>query len=306
MSFPAPSLPVPALSTYQMSYGGLAFAGVVTNATYQLQEYPEGLDTPDYLTGDIQKALDEGEWAGLDLSPGRNILVKQVIRGVTAVGLDEARQALAGVLGPKGVVEEPLYLQMPSGVFACLARPRKHKAPFDITAVLAKGAIASTMFHATDPRWYAMPSKTATVGIPAATGGVIFPTTFPVTFTGGGTAGVIEAENDGLMEMRPVFIVTGPCVNPKIACVSLPGSPAIQFDLVLNAGDQLTIDTDTQSVALTTAGSTEGSSRRTNEAPGSIWFNFPPGPNTVKFTTEDTTRPAGTLTVQWADAYMGL
>lgn len=306
MSFPSPALPVPALSLYQMSYQGIAFAGVQQGATYQLQELPEGLDTPDYLTGDQQRALDQGEFAGIDLSPGRNITVKQVLRGVTPVGLDEARQALAGVLGPAGAVEQPLYIQLPSGTFACMARPRKHRAPLDITGVLARGAVATTLFHATDPRWYTVPSKTATVGLPEPAEGLAFPFAFPATFTGAGAGGLLECVNGGLFETRPVFIFTGPCINPRVTSLSLPGAPYIQFDVTLNAGDTLTVDTDIQSAVLVTAGSTEGASRRAAEGAGTVWFNFPPGPNIVEFTTEDLGHVAGTMTVQWADARMGL
>lgn len=306
MSVPSPDLTPPSLATYQMSYGGLAFGGLTSGATYQLQGWPEGLGSPDYISGDVQRALDQGEYAGLDLSPGRNITVNQVIQAATPTALDTARQALTGVLGPKGTEEEPLYIQLPSGLFACVARPRKHSPPWDIKAVLAHAQEVATLFHASDPRWYAMPSKSATVGLPEASGGVRFPTTFPTTFTGGGTAGILAIANEGKFEMRPVFIITGPCTNPKIANLSLPGSPAIAFTLTLNAGDTLTIDMNWQSVVLVTAGSTAGSSRRASVRGSSTWFNCPPGASVLAFTTEDSGHVAGTLTVQYADAYIGI
>lgn len=310
MSFPSPALPVPALATYQMSYQGLAFGGIEQAAVYHLQELPEGLGIPDYITGDVQRALDQGEYAGLDLSPGRNITIKQVVRGVSALALDTARQALAAVLGPQGATESPLYLQLPSGCFACMARPRKSPVILNGSSIIgirqrSVGTEAATLFHATDPRWYLMPSKALTVGLPEPSAGLVPPVTPPVLIPASGVS-TVEAVNEGPMDTKPVFVITGPCVNPKITCISQPGAPSIAFEQALNPGDTLTIDTDWQSVVLVSAGSTLGSSRRSTEKPGATWFGFLPGSNIVEFTSDDKSKVAGTLTVQWASAFLGL
>jgi hypothetical protein len=289
-----------------MSYGGLAFGGVARTTTYHLQEYPEGLDIPDYVTGDVQRAIAEGEYAGVDLSPGRNIAIKQVAQAVTEAGLDEARQAVAGVLGPRGSTEEPLYVQLASGLYACMARPRKHKAVVDVNTLVGKGTVLATMFHATDPRWYAQPSQTATVGLPEPSGGLIPPVTPPVTIEGG-SGGLIECVNAGPMFMYPRFVIAGPCMNPKISNLFLPGAPSVSFTITLNPGDTLSIDMDWQSVVLVSAGSTAGSSRRNTRRPGSTWFALP-GESTsiIEFSSEDTSPVAATLTAEWASARMGL
>lgn len=289
-----------------MSYGGLSFGGVDRLATYQFQELPEGLDVPDYVTGDVQRAIAEGEYAGVDLSPGRNIAIKQVAQAATDAGLDVARQAFAGVLGPKGSTEEPLYVQLASGLYACMARPRKHKAVVDVNTLVGKGTVLATMFHATDPRWYAQPSQTATVGLPEPSGGLVPPVTPPVTISGG-SGGLIECVNAGPMFMYPRFVITGPCINPKISNLSLPGAPSVSFTISLNPGDTLSIDMDWQSVVLVSAGSTVGSSRRSTRRPGSTWFALP-GESTsiIEFSTEDTSPVAATLTAEWASARMGL
>jgi hypothetical protein len=48
---------LPAL--WAMSYNGLTFGGVAPGSTYQFQSYPEGLDIPDYVTGDVQRAIEQ-------------------------------------------------------------------------------------------------------------------------------------------------------------------------------------------------------------------------------------------------------
>lgn len=305
MSIPA-SVAVPALPVWGMSYAGVAFGGIVQGATYQLQEIPEGLDTPDYVTGDVQRALDQGEYPGLDLSPGRNIMVKQVVTAATARALDEARQALGAVLGPAGAVEQPLFLQLADGIFACMARPRKHRCPIGVETVFGYGTVATTLWHATDPRWYAVPVQSSTVGLPEPAGGLVFPVTFPVTFVAGAGGNIVSVANTGGFEMRPTIVFTGPCINPRVICTSLPGAPSIGFELTLNAGDTLTVDLEWQSAVLRTAGTTQGSSRRNAEQPGNTWFNAPPGTSTLVFTSEDKVKAAGVMTANWAPAFMGL
>jgi hypothetical protein len=260
------------------------------------------------VTGDVQRALDQGEYPGLDLSPGRNILVKQVITGTTATACEEARKALAAVLGPAGGIEEPLFLQTASGsVFACMARPRKHRCPIGVETVFGYGTVATTLLHATDPRWYAMPLRSSTVGLPEPAGGLVFPVTFPVTFVAGGGGNIVSVGNVGGFEMRPTLVFTGPSINPRVTNSALPGAPSIGFNLTLNAGDTLTVDLEWQSAVVRTAGTTQGSSRRNAEQPGNTWFNVPKeSTSTLVFTSEDKTKAAGTMTVYWAAASMGL
>ncbi|HEY4452384.1 MAG TPA: hypothetical protein VGN13_12415 [Solirubrobacteraceae bacterium] len=305
MPFPLASLTPPTLSKWQMSYRGVAFGGIVQGATYQLQGFPEGLDTPDYISGDAQRALDQGEFEGVDLSPGRNVTIKQVIQAASDEALDHARQTLGSALGP-ATAAQPLYLCLASGTFACMAKPRKHKAPAELLTAFAKANEANTLFHATDPRWYAMPTKTATVALPAPPGGVTFPLTFNVSFGGGSFGALVTVENNGNFEMRPRLIVTGPCTTPTITNLSIPGAPSLSFNISLASGDTLAIDTDFQTVVYTPVGTSGGASRRGTLVFGSTWFNLPPGMNALEFTSADTTQVTGTLTVESADAYIAL
>lgn len=239
-------------------------------------------------------------WAG---TPGQSSSIPNA-----AVTLDTQRQALGAIMNVSGGTEFPLYLQLPSGCFACMARPKKYNPPpIDVSALVGGGGVANLMFHATDPRWYAAPSKTASVGLPAPLGGLTFNVTFPASFGGGGVGGLLNVTNAGPFEMRPVFVITGPCVNPRITNLSITGAPYLQFNLTLAAGDTLVVDTDFQTAVYTPAGSTIGSSRRNTRAPGSTWFNLQPsGVNQIEFNTADGTQVAGTLTVQSADAWLSV
>lgn len=315
MPFPAPSIPAPALNLYQWSYRGLAFGGVDTTATYQIQS--ANVDMPDVASGDVQRAIEQGEFEGVDVLPGADTTIVQVVttQGLArtgmpttaqAVAIDEACQALGGVMGVIGTGQQPLYVQMASGCYVRLAKPRKHNCPWDINRVYAGGAIATSLLHSTDPRWYLVPSQSQTVGLPSTIGGGLsVPVTAPVSLTGGSAGGLLTVVNAGTFESRPVLIVTGPCTNPVIANTSIAGAPSIGVNITLNAGDQLVIDTDWHSVVYTVAGSTLGSSRRNDLMTASTWWNLPANSsNTIEFTSSDTSPVAGTLTVWSASAFL--
>jgi len=305
MSFPSPSLAPPALSPWQMSYRGLVFGGIVPGAAYQFQTMT--VDMPDVATGDVQRALDQGEFMGLDVLPGADITV---VQGVISdgVSLDHAAQALGGVMGPGGATETPLWFQTPAGCFARMVRPRKHNCPLDINRVFAGAAIATSLLHSTDPRWYAAPSQSQTVGVPfTAGGGLVFPVTFPASFGAGAVGGLLNVVNSGPFEMRPVLVIAGPCTNPQIANLSIAGSPTIGVNITLNAGDTLVIDMDFRSIVYTTAGSTIGQGRRNDLMTSSTWWNLPAQSSSViEFNTSDSAAVAGTLTVNSASAYLSL
>lgn len=314
MAFPSPSLAPPALNLYQWSYGGLAFGGV-GQTTYQVQSAT--IDMPDVASADLQRALEQGEFAGMDVLPGKDITIVQLVTtpgltgsGVTlaqAQAVDVACQQLGGVMGPGGVTEQPLYFQMASGLFACMARPRKHNCPWDINRAFAGGAVATTLLHATDPRWYAAPSKQSVpISLPAPLGGYTFPGSFPALFGGGGVGGLVTVYNNGLFETRPVLVITGPCTNPVITNLSIVGSPQIGVTISLAAGDTLTIDTDMQSVLYVTSGTTAAVSRDNAVTPNTTWWNLPPGASIIEFTTGDATQVAAALVVQSADAWLTL
>jgi hypothetical protein len=320
--FPSPSLPVPALSVGQLYYRGLTFGGIAQNGVYNIVSFPEGLNPPDSVRGDAQRSQDEGEFAGVSVLPGREIVVVQNISCATQgykptaaqlKSLAEARMALSGVLGVKGSEYSPLWIATEYGTFGIMVQPDKHHFPWDSNVFLVGTVQATTSLHAVDPRFYLAPSNTASVGIPVPAGGLRFPVTFPITFPAASAGGVLGVTNGGLFEMRPVLVVLGPCTNPKITNLSIEGAPFVEVEIALNPGDTLTIDMDMQTVQYVAAGTVQGSSRRNSLVPGCTWWNLPPadeegatGESLIEFTSSDRSSVAGTLTVQSASAYVGL
>jgi hypothetical protein len=165
------------------------------------------------------------------------------------------------------------------------------------------GGVATMVFHMTDPRVYASPTLSTTIPLPTAGAlGYTFPLTFPHTY-GGGSAGVATVVNAGNVEMRPVFLFTGPLLDPGVQGLSLPNVPQLTFNGSMAATDTLTIDTDFQSAVYRIGGVGSGSSVR-NLVTGT-WFNLPKGTSSIGFISSNNTL-AGTLAVQSASAFAGL
>ena len=310
MAFPSPSLSVPTLQPYQFSYGGLTMG---PGTAYEVQSLG-GLDLPAIRNGDVARSRDQGELVGLDLLGGRDITV-QLDVGTDGTSLQHALDALAAVTGPGATAEVPLYAQLPnSSLYAVMCRPRKRTMPVDIRYALGHLAKVAVQFHATDPRVYAAPSLTATVGLPAPSAGMTFPMTFPMTFgSGSGGAGEVTIDNAGNFEMRPVLVITGPVTNPSVENSSLPGAPALTFanpaqtSYTVLAGDQLVIDLDLRTVLYYSGGVSSGTapaSRRNWVVAGSVWWNLAPGNNVLHFLSQDSSATGATLAVQYAAASM--
>lgn len=272
----------------------------------------EGLDLPGPRNSDSIRPRSHGELSGLDVMSGRDIILTGF--GQTdGTSLQHALKTLGGVMAPQQS-EQPLWLQIPNLPLLCsMARPRQNAGAYNIANGLNLiNKILS--FHATDPRLYAA-AQTATVGLGTPLGGLRFPVTFPASFGGGTVAGVITANNAGNFESRPILIITGPCTNPMVANAttgwSLSFSNPFQTSFTVLAGDTLVVDLDLGSVQYFSAGVGVGANRKAWLVAGSVWPDLvaginglAPGNNTIQFTSTDASTVAGTLTCQWASAYM--
>jgi Phage tail protein len=309
MSFPTTS--APSLSNYQLSFNGLTMGPGTAYGITDIQ----GLDLPAISSNDAQRPRDHGQFLGYNFYQGRDITVSGDINS-DSTSLQHAIQAFATATVDQIATELPLWVQLPNlPALASMVRPIKRSVPIDINWV---GGLAqmSVLFHASDPRLYAAPQST-TVGLGTPVGGIGFNVTFNASFGGGTTAGIATCVNAGNIDTRPTFTITGPCTNPTIynatSGYSITLSNPSQTGYTVLAGDQVVIDTDLHSVNYYSGGISAGqpAARRFWIKAGSTWPNvvngvnaLGPGTNTIQFTSQDASAVAGTLTVNWASAYM--
>ena len=159
--------PVTVVDDYNYTFAsnvetGTGTGGESMGGTYQTAE-PNGitgLGTPKMTTGDTQRPLDSGEFAGDDVAPGRDVIVQVLVRAQTIEDFDAAILALAQIMIPQGNVESPLFFQKGGGItYAAMARPRNFTYVIDKNVIQVFAAVATLQFHMTDWRWYATPTQ---------------------------------------------------------------------------------------------------------------------------------------------------
>jgi hypothetical protein len=293
LPFPSSSVAVPALNNFQFSFLGLTFGA---GTAFEVSKV-EGLDQPDVRSGDAGRPRDHGLFIGLDVMGGRTITFTGQLGPVAGSTFVQSWTALAGATVPGGTTEQPLFLNLPNfGTLACMARVRRRSMPIDYKAAQQLLQDVVLQFQCSDPRLYSTPTLTSSVSPPGTSSGFAFPLAFPVSFGGGSVAGSLSVSNVGDIELRPTLTVTGPCTNPSITLASAVSSPNLTFNLTMNSGDQLVVDTDMHTATFFTSGSSIGSTRLYALAQGSTWWTLPPGTSTVQFLTGDSVA-TGTLTV---------
>jgi hypothetical protein len=311
MSFPSPSITPPVLADFQISYNGLKMGAGTAYAILGI----EGLDLPTVRTGDIARPRTVGEFAGLDLLGGRDITLT-LDSASDGVSLQSAltKMAAATVPPPDGQTETPLWVKLPDlPQLVSMCRVRKRAIPIDLawtTGSFAKSVIVG--LHATDPRIYG-PSAVSSVALPAFSGGLTFPVTFNVTFGAASPYGSMQVTNSGNINCLPVITITGPVTTPTVTNATTGESltfynPLQGAGYTLNAGDTLTIDTDSHEVMFTASGSAVASSRRGWLVSGSQWFDLPPGLSFIDFSSQDPSlpSPAPTCSIAYAPAFVSL
>lgn len=267
----------------------------------------EGLDMPPSKNGDQERPRIRGQYIGLDTLDASDIVMTMEVGPPFTTGTLQGDLALLRkATQTQGATEYPLYFQPANGgtLLCTMARCRKRNVPIDIA--YAAGNLAQNVvlqFHATDPYWYAAPTLDPSVGLPTPGAGFGFPFTFNLSFGGSSSPNTLTATNNGDVPCYPTLVVTGPCLNPSMQNSSISGAPMLTFDIQLNTGDQLYIDTDLQSCTYYPIGSTQGSSRLNTLVAGSTWWTIPPGSNVISFNSQDVSQVAGTLAVWYSSAY---
>ncbi len=312
MAFPPSSLSAPSLSAFQMYFNGVTFGP----APFRLRGADgKGLDgvrgMPGVRAGDAGRPRDQGEFAGLNVLPGRTVTITIDVGPPfgSYSNLKTAMTALATALVPAGTTQYPLYYSE-DGTTTYVGYARCLMSTAEVNNVYALGNLAqgiSMAFKLLDPRWYVAPTQTVTIGLLGSGGGLVFPLIFPIDFNANitGSPDTAQITNLGNIDTRPLLTITGPCTNPIVANTSTVGDPYIGFTVKMATGDTLVIDLDMHSAVYTPYQAATGYSVLSQLATGSTWWTLPAGAtNTIAFGSSDAGVPAGTCTIQWASAYL--
>lgn len=139
------------------------------------------------------------------------------------------------------------------------------------------------LFEAYDPTWYSVQQNNIALGSNQDTFGFSIPLTVPLAISGQAMGGAVIT-NQGNIYSYPTFTFQGPCNNPGI--YNATTREGFSLSVLLNAGDQLVVDSGAGSVTYTAA----------NLSPVPYYGvfggarQFPrltPGSNTIQFTRDN-------------------
>lgn len=156
----------------------------------------------------------------------------------------------------------------------------------------------SIQIAAKDPRKYG-DLVTASTLLPASSGGLIRPSTWPRTWTGVSNSGVVRIRNEGNTQ-APVWLrVDGPIPAGGWTITHVGKKQSLTFAtaLELGAGEFVTVDMDRREVLA------QGQSARAGYVTSRGWFSLDPGDNDIAFSAQNYSSTAS-LTVTTKPAWM--
>jgi hypothetical protein len=136
----------------------------------------------------------------------------------------------------------------------------------------------SILVSAKDPLKYGDLVSTSTV-LPSSSGGLVYPVTYPVTYTGVSNTGIIRLTNTGNTQ-APVWLrVDGPVPAGGWTVTHVGKKQSLSFatSLALASGEFVTVDMERREVLA------QGQSARAGYVTSRGWFSLDPGDNDIAF-----------------------
>jgi len=251
-----------------------------------------GLDMPDVKSNEVSYAEADGGYTDARFLSARTIGIQANVYDAVN-NIDATLDLLKANFGPQ-LADQPFYLKYPNQAQRFInCKPIQFKYDYDQGRRLGIMPI-NVVLYAGDPRVYS-PEILVSTPLPAPSGaGLAFPLVFPLDFGAASTGGTLEIVNLGNHKTYPIFVIHGPATNPIVR--NNTTGEQVQFNLVLAAGDTLTIDMRLHSVLLNGTASRRGTVLGVPQ-----WFGLQPGNNEIQFSA--TTSAAGTLDVRYKSAW---
>lgn len=257
--------------------------------THWIVESMDGLDSsPDMSTDDSQRNDDHGAIFGQDLLASRELTMDVDYDGSSHADVMAAYRTLARVMRPL-TTTYPFAFQRPNEVKKQVwVRPRKRAFPSDgdVAMGLSNGTL---VWDAPDPRIHSLVQNHVQIVLAA-----------------GVAAGSVVLTNAGDFHGWPKFTLSGAGSNPRIQVSAQTVDPldgtnfnnrTIGIDVVMGAGDVLTVDARTKNIQL------DGANAYNLKRTDNQWWEHMPGAQTVTFSRNVHTA-AQTLDIYWYDTWL--
>lgn len=283
----------PAVYGPQVTVGGLSFnVGPDTNGVeWIISEESGWYSTAGIKTTRSEKSSALGvirmqEWKG-----GRSIAFNGTIAAPTQTLL---RRAIDSLLGVCPLPDQLYTLTVTDESGVATTASVSIDGQILTKAQSATSSTFSLQLFAPDPRRFG-PAHTATVQQgTSATGGVMYPVTYPVAYGTPGTTGSTQVTNNGTAYSDLVFTLNGPLKNPVIR--NSTTGDQISYTGTIPSGAYVTIDTASGSCLY------NGTQNYRAFLAPNMWFTLPAHSSiTVAFSA--TPGDTGTLSIAYTDSY---
>ena len=239
-------------------------------------------------TGVQQRSYADGTWV-TSLYAGARLI--HVDGSITAASWDAVTRAWDRLLAQIPFrLPEPITVSTGDGtVPEQIASIRQEGKPILKDRVGGRAGFSLSLL-APDPRRYAAAAQTLNLVLPSSTGGLVWPVTYPATWTGVTTNSTGTVVNEGTWDSPPLLTVTGPC--PPCRITNLTTGQSMRVIDAVPAGQELVID-----VAAGTA-TVQGQGRKVLGS----WWHLARGANSIGFSADGYDAAAG-LTVEFRSAW---
>lgn len=287
-----PYTPGTVLDGLRASLGSVDLGSVDSDGTAWFLQTLEGWDSPEIRAEFTDREADHGTWASPVYLGSRPVTLAGTIIAASRALLESALERLRAAAA---LTDTVLTVWETVSKQAVVRRSGKVLTQYVTDTV----ATYSVMVTAADPRRYSTTQLSGTTGLPATSGGLAFPSAFPLTFSATVVSGQINAVNSGSADTRPVLTITGPVVAPVIAALYPDGTVRqLIYSLDLVTGDVLTVDTDAHTVLLGSV------SRRRFMTVAGGWPTIPAGSSVNYQFQSGTYNATAMLTAAWRSAWM--
>lgn len=279
--------------SWQLEIGGLVLGA---GTSYQIDaDGPAGLGLPDLRTSDLPRPQDHGVFFGADFFSSRSLTFDVWLLADTPADAVALMDALVAIWQPPaGDALTPLTLRLPGQDGRVLyGRPRR--LAYDVSFLRSGAPRASLQYEAADPRLYSATGGLVTVSLPTVTGGLVWPTGWPLVW-GAGTAGGVTITNAGNFGSRPVVTFRGDLIGPSLENVTAGKVFRMNDAYNLAADETLVVDFDARTVLLDGTASRYGDVDSTSQ-----WWELQPGENQLRLGAHS---GAGSALVNYRSAWL--
>ena len=223
-----------------------------------------------------QRARGHGATSSEGFMPARIMTLGGLIHAPDAEALDVAFDRLNAAIT---LDETPMLVAEGGRVRNCMVKLQGEVIPEMITDKLGR---YSVLISAKDPLKYG-DLVTDSTALPSSSGGLIYPATYPVTYTGVSVTGVLRVTNPGNTQ-APVWLrVDGPIPAGGWTVTHVGKKQSLTFStaLALEAGEFVTVDMEKREVLA------QGQAPRAGYVTSRGWFSLDPGDNDIAFSAQN-------------------